>query len=472
MWPAGGSPWPRGCAAWLLALCGGGRLAGPGVAGGAADGISEGLRASGTRLERFWSLAPYEELRQLLEGADAPAIDSELGLRHVAFVVKATKAREEMAVRMERVWMGATSNRIFLEDELTDGPPESRQVLMNDGSGVHGQRDVMAASRLLIWMRGAVAEGAMNGLAPETEWVVLFGDDVFVNLARLFYFVVQHPAREHPLVFGHCLSDTEAYDFDAPCLDGGAVLLNRLALDAIGEVASCREWPHAVSDQASLGYYAFVNAVPLVHLPALHCHTPRMGDSDRHLVREYPPDSLTTDIIDTGGRPHPCVNVEGDVSPTPYPAPHPDWLDFSPCGRQTASPGPSWAVPFEEPACPALAPRAVLPLHVEDSPLAPSAGLVLLPRVAWDAGSLQDRAAALPTWFDVLWRLGPTGLPTDFQTKTVRISELFGYPPMPLLRARALDSGPPGQRTSSFDIFESVECAPDVFAMAPRHFRS
>ncbi|CAK0843686.1 unnamed protein product [Prorocentrum cordatum] len=214
--------------------------------------------------------------------------------------------------------------------ELIDGLPESRQVVMNDGSGARGQRDVVAASRLLIWMRGAVAEGAMNGLAPETEWVVLLGDDVFVNLARLFYFVVQHPAREHPVVFAHCLSDTEAYDFDAPCLDGGAVLLNRLALDAIGEVASCRECPHVVSDQVSLGYCAFFNAVPLVHLPALHCHTPRMGDSDRHLVR----DMLAHHWIAAGGLSASALAAEAPAAPwSPFEPGFPSFGCAAPPGR-------------------------------------------------------------------------------------------------------------------------------------------
>ncbi|CAE8712795.1 unnamed protein product [Polarella glacialis] len=124
----------------------------------------------------------------------------------------------------------------------------------------------------------------------------MLGDDVFVNLARLYYFLALHPADDHPIIFSHVLSDTEVYDFDMPCSSSG-IVLSRPALDLLAERASCKECPYVGSDAISLAYCAFYTAIPLVHVPGLHCHPPPIGTADQILTS----DLLAHDWIAAGG---------------------------------------------------------------------------------------------------------------------------------------------------------------------------
>lgn len=68
----------------------------------------------------------------------------------------------------------------------------------------------------------------------------LVGDDVYVNMPRMYYFLAGHASKdEHPVIFAHVLSNTEVYDFDMPCLDS-ATVLSRSALELLSEHASCK----------------------------------------------------------------------------------------------------------------------------------------------------------------------------------------------------------------------------------------
>merc|ERR1740121_1774348 len=72
-----------------------------------------------------------------------------------------------------------------------------------------------------------------------------------------------------------------------PCLDSGALILNRPALERLAETTSCKECPYVGSDSIAFGYCALVNAVPLVHVPCMHCHSRGvMGDSDSLLTAD------------------------------------------------------------------------------------------------------------------------------------------------------------------------------------------
>eukprot|EP00913_Durusdinium_trenchii_P010405 g9755.t2 len=163
-------------------------------------------------------------------------VDEDLGMRHISFVVVASLERASYAVRMERVWMHAAANRIYLVDALIPGLPQSYQVVMNDG-GQRGHKDGVAISRLMIWMNQVKHMYSTGGLPLDLRWLVILGDDVYINTARLFYFLAGHAsADDHPVMFAHVLSDAEVYDFDVPCQQS-AVVLSRSALELLSKHA-------------------------------------------------------------------------------------------------------------------------------------------------------------------------------------------------------------------------------------------
>ncbi|CAJ1435728.1 unnamed protein product, partial [Effrenium voratum] len=189
-------------------------------------------------------------------------------MRHISFVAVASLERADYAVRMERVWMHAAANRIYLVDALIPGLPHSCQVVLNDGHEDRRHKDGVAVSRLMIWMNQVKHMYSTESL----RWLVILGDDVYINLARLFYFLAGHKSRDgHPVMFAHVLSDTEVYDFDMPC-PNSATILSRAALEQLSVHASCKTCPYTGSNSISLAYCALYTAVPLVHVPGFHCH--------------------------------------------------------------------------------------------------------------------------------------------------------------------------------------------------------
>ena len=45
-----------------------------------------------------------------------------------------------------------------------------------------------------------------GGIPPDTRWIVLLEDDVYVNLARLFYFLAGHSSKDdHAVMFTHAV---------------------------------------------------------------------------------------------------------------------------------------------------------------------------------------------------------------------------------------------------------------------------
>eukprot|EP00440_Ansanella_granifera_P044074 gb/GFBE01047765.1/.p1 GENE.gb/GFBE01047765.1/~~gb/GFBE01047765.1/.p1 ORF type:complete len:681 (+),score=90.76 gb/GFBE01047765.1/:1-2043(+) len=284
------------------------------ILAGAGQGVSASSQDDGdnrtcfwavaARFERFWTLADYERFTSSTAvGGPLLHHDESLGLRHIFFVVKASFSRAHFAVQMEKTWMHAAANRIYLVDALIPNLPMSCQVVMNDGQPLDegdsvGSRDAIAVSRLMIWINQAKISYDVGGLPPDTRWIVVLGDDVYVNLARLYYFLAQHASSDnHPVIFSHVLSDTEVYDFDMPCLDSGGVALSRSAFDLLSLHASCKACPFIGSDAMSLAYCAFYNGVPIVHVPMMHCHPQTLGDTDRDLTA----DMLAHQWISAGG---------------------------------------------------------------------------------------------------------------------------------------------------------------------------
>ncbi|CAK9043453.1 unnamed protein product [Durusdinium trenchii] len=236
--------------------------------------------SAAARFERFWSLADYELFTSLPQLGGALRVDEDLGMRHISFVVVASLERASYAVRMERVWMHAAANRIYLVDALIPGLPQSYQVVMNDG-GQRGHKDGVAISRLMIWMNQVKHMYSTGGLPLDLRWLVILGDDVYINTARLFYFLAGHAsADDHPVMFAHVLSDAEVYDFDVPCQQS-AVVLSRSALELLSKHASCKTCPYTGSTAISLAYCALYTAIPLVHVPGFRCQTENM---DRDLL--------------------------------------------------------------------------------------------------------------------------------------------------------------------------------------------
>eukprot|EP00931_Biecheleriopsis_adriatica_P124412 TRINITY_DN99545_c0_g1_i1.p1 TRINITY_DN99545_c0_g1~~TRINITY_DN99545_c0_g1_i1.p1 ORF type:complete len:680 (+),score=128.62 TRINITY_DN99545_c0_g1_i1:32-2071(+) len=267
------------------------------AAGDVDDGHSSNRTCfwgAAARFERFWSLADYERFTSAKSvGGPLLRTDTELGLRHLYFVVTASVARAEYALTMEKAWMHAAAARIYLVDDLIPGLPLSCQVVMNDGQSLEGghvplaSRDAIAVSRLMIWINQAKESYDVGGLSPNTRWVVIIGDDVYVNLARLYYFLAAHTsADDHPVMFSHVLSDTEVYDFDMPCLNDGGLILSRSAFDQLAKHASCKTCPFIGSDSMSLSYCSFYNAVPMVHVPGIHCHPRTIGKADLDLTAD------------------------------------------------------------------------------------------------------------------------------------------------------------------------------------------
>eukprot|EP00435_Cladocopium_sp_Y103_P043659 s2194_g12.t1 len=212
-------------------------------------------------------------------------------MRHISFVVVASLERAEYAVRMERTWMHSAANRIYLVDALIPGLPPSFQMVMNDGAQ-RGHKDGVAMSRLMIWMNQVKQMYSVGSLPADMRWLVILGDDVYINTARLYYFLAGHASRDdHPVIFAHVLSDTEVYDFDVPCTDS-AIALSRSALARISQHASCKTCPYTGSNAISLAYCALYTAVPLVHVPGFRCQADGVADEA---------DVLTHHWIATGG---------------------------------------------------------------------------------------------------------------------------------------------------------------------------
>eukprot|EP00929_Paragymnodinium_shiwhaense_P016514 TRINITY_DN124926_c0_g1_i1.p1 TRINITY_DN124926_c0_g1~~TRINITY_DN124926_c0_g1_i1.p1 ORF type:complete len:696 (-),score=119.59 TRINITY_DN124926_c0_g1_i1:71-2158(-) len=242
------------------------------------------------RFDRFISFADYLNFSQ--EHGDAhPAVDGDsgdelLGLRHIFFVVKASRARAEYAIRMYRTWLHATAQHVLLVDDVIDGLPKNSQIVVNDGRDVESRnaegahRDPVATSRLLIWMHQVKLGLEPGSLPPATRWIAFVGDDVYVNLARLFMFVGTLPPRadQSPVMFTHVMSNVVAMDFDAPCLNTGMAMVSRAALHRLSALASCKECPFVGNDDIALGYCSYFNAVPIVHVPHFHCHTDEQAD--------------------------------------------------------------------------------------------------------------------------------------------------------------------------------------------------
>ncbi|CAE6912022.1 unnamed protein product [Symbiodinium sp. CCMP2592] len=286
------------------------------AAGRSAEQNRSCFWSAGARFERFWSLADYVNLVQQ-ESLGAPLrVDKELGMRHVYFVAVASMERAEYAIRMERTWMHAAANRIYLVDALIPGIPMSCQVVMNDGTpGPRRHRDGVAVSRLMIWMNQVRTLQQPGGLPPDTRWIVVLEDDVYVNLARLYYFLAGHASKDqHPVMFTHVLSDTEVYDFDRPCLSAGAAILSRAAFELLAPHASCKTCPYTGSNEISLAYCALYTAVPMVHVPAMHCHTSNMADQDRHLTA----DLLAHHWISAGGLAQSTLGRQEAVESHPF----------------------------------------------------------------------------------------------------------------------------------------------------------
>lgn len=56
----------------------------------------------------------------------------------------------------------------------------------------------------MIWMNQVKHMYSTGGLPLDLRWLVILGDDVYINTARLFYFLAGHAsADDHPVMFAH-----------------------------------------------------------------------------------------------------------------------------------------------------------------------------------------------------------------------------------------------------------------------------
>eukprot|EP00439_Symbiodinium_sp_Y106_P015662 s3937_g2.t1 len=136
----------------------------------------------------------------------------------------------------------------------------------------------------MIWMNQVRTLQQPGGLPPDTRWIVVLEDDVYVNLARLYYFLAGHASKDqHPVMFTHAARHTkepcdlpatsarfleprfsptprlswssqeqgegqaerhggalQVYDFDRPCLSAGTAILSRAAFELLAPHASCK----------------------------------------------------------------------------------------------------------------------------------------------------------------------------------------------------------------------------------------
>lgn len=68
---------------------------------------------------------------------------------------------------------------------------------------------------LMIWMNQVKEMYSTGGLPNDMRWLIILGDDVYVNTARLYYFLAGHASRDdHPVIFAH-----------APCRQSYKILL-------------------------------------------------------------------------------------------------------------------------------------------------------------------------------------------------------------------------------------------------------
>jgi len=56
----------------------------------------------------------------------------------------------------------------------------------------------------MIWMNQVKEMYSTGGLPNDMRWLIILGDDVYVNTARLYYFLAGHASRDdHPVMFAH-----------------------------------------------------------------------------------------------------------------------------------------------------------------------------------------------------------------------------------------------------------------------------
>ena len=56
----------------------------------------------------------------------------------------------------------------------------------------------------MIWMNQVKEMYSTGGLPNDMRWLIILGDDVYVNTARLYYFLAGHASRDdHPVIFAH-----------------------------------------------------------------------------------------------------------------------------------------------------------------------------------------------------------------------------------------------------------------------------
>jgi hypothetical protein len=57
---------------------------------------------------------------------------------------------------------------------------------------------------LMIWMNQVKQMYSVGSLPDDMRWLVILGDDVYINTARLYYFLAGHASRDdHPVIFAH-----------------------------------------------------------------------------------------------------------------------------------------------------------------------------------------------------------------------------------------------------------------------------
>ena len=56
----------------------------------------------------------------------------------------------------------------------------------------------------MIWMNQVKQMYSVGSLPDDMRWLVILGDDVYINTARLYYFLAGHASRDdHPVIFAH-----------------------------------------------------------------------------------------------------------------------------------------------------------------------------------------------------------------------------------------------------------------------------
>ena len=56
----------------------------------------------------------------------------------------------------------------------------------------------------MIWMNQVKQMYSVGSLPDDMRWLVILGDDVYINTARLYYFLAGYASRDdHPVIFAH-----------------------------------------------------------------------------------------------------------------------------------------------------------------------------------------------------------------------------------------------------------------------------